>query len=114
MWDKAGVQEESQAWNEPLTVIPGVSPRDGALDLSGTGYLLSAMTNSDGGYLVRLYNAAGDASPKNVKIAIPAKKVEEVNLLGEKTGNPKVSKDDNGIIMEVSIPRFGIKTFKID
>ena len=114
MWDKAGVQEESQAWNEPLTVIPGVSPRDGALDLSGTGYLLSAMTNSDGGYLVRLYNASGDASPKNVKIAIPAKKVEEVNLLGEKTGNPKVSKDDNGIIMEVSIPRFGIKTFKID
>ena len=114
MWDKAGVQEESQAWNEPLSVIPGVKPREAALDLAGTGYLLSTVTNSNGGYLVRLYNADGDASARNIKLAIPAKNVEEVNLLGEKIGSPKVSKGDNGIIMEVSIPRFGIKTFKID
>ena len=52
--------------------------------------------------------------PRRIKLAVPAKNVEEVNLLGERIGTPKVSKDENGIIMEVEIPRFGIKTFKIN
>ena len=114
MWDEAGVQKESQAWNEPLSVVLGADARGATLDLAGTGYLLSSMTNSDGGYLVRLYNADGDASPRSIKLAVPARNVEEVNLLGERIGTPKVSKDENGIIMEVEMPRFGIKTFKIN
>ena len=112
-WDDAGIQEESQSWNEPLAVIPGAAPRQETLDLSGTGYILSSMTNSGDGYLLRLYNADGDSSPRKIRLGIPAESAEEVNLLGEKTGVPAISKDDNGIIMEVSLPRFGIKTFKI-
>lgn len=113
-WDKDGIQEESQDWNEPLYAVSGASPKDPILDLSGTGLILSALQSSGDGYLLRVYNADGDSSPKSVRLGIPAGNITEVNLLGEETGRPSVKKDENGIIMEVTVPRFGIKTFKID
>ncbi|MBR1926684.1 MAG: alpha-mannosidase, partial [Bacteroidales bacterium] len=112
-WDNSGIQKESQAWNEPLRTIPGAYPRDGILDLDGTGFQLSALQTSEDGCLLRLYNADGDSSPRKIRLGLPAKTVSEVNLLGEETGNPSVTPDKDGIIMEVAIPRFGIKTFKI-
>ena len=113
-WDEAGIQEESQAWNEPLAAIPGAAPRTSLLDLDGTGYVVSSLVVADGGYLLRLYNAGGDAGTKKIKLAIPATSVSEVNLLGEETGHPATKRDGESVTLETSIPRFGIKTFKIN
>ena len=113
-WDEAGIQEENQSWNEPLRAIPGAGPRPGLMDLGGTGLLLSALQASEEGYLLRLYNAEGDSSPRKIRLGIPAASVREVNLLGQEIATPSFSGSQDGIIMEVSIPRFGIKTFKIN
>ena len=113
-WDEAAVQEESQAWNEPLTAVPGASSKAALLDLEGTGYVVSALCVADGGYLLRLYNASGDSSARKIKLSVPAESVTEVNLLGKETGRPSVKKDGDGVVIEASIPRFGIKTFKIN
>lgn len=113
-WDKDGIQEESQSWNEPLYAVGGVAPKGTILDLSGTGLILSAFHSAGDGYLLRLYNADGDASPKNIRLGMQGTEIAEVNLLGQEIGRPSVKNDENGIIMEVAIPRFGIKTFKIN
>ena len=113
-WDEAGIQEENQSWTEPLRAIPGAGPRSGVMDLGDTGLLLSALQSSEDGYLLRLYNAGGDSSPRKIRLGIPAASVREVNLLGQEIATPFFSGSQDGIIMEVSIPRFGIKTFKIN
>ena len=84
------------------------------LDLEGTGYVVNTLCVADGRYLLRLYNASGDASARKIKLGIPASNVTEVNLLGKETGRPSVKKDGDGVVIEASIPRFGIKTFKIN
>ena len=113
-WDEAGIQEESQAWNEPLAVVPGVSSQPGLLDLDGTGYVVSSLCAEDGGYLLRLYNASGDNGTRKIKLGIPSSDILEVNLIGEVTGHPVYKKGAEGTTLEVSIPRYGIKTFKIN
>lgn len=131
-WDEARIQEENLAWNEPVMVLP--EPAGGAesflnpvsadpahpyrspfpvLDLDGTGYLLSAMYVAGDGLVMRLYNASGDAGSKTLSLGFEAKAIGEVNLLGEPLSSCKVSTADGKTSFETSIPRFGIKTFKI-
>ena len=113
-WDQAGVQEESQAWNEPLTAVPGASSQPAVLDLEGTGYLVNTLIADDGGYLLRLYNASGDSSVKKVRLGMPVNGIKEINLVGEETGSPVFVKGNDGGTLEVSMPRFGIKTYRIN
>ena len=113
-WDADGIQEESQSWNEPLTAIPGAGSSSGLLDLGGTGLVVSALTPCESGYLLRVYNASGDDSPQSVRLGFTVSDIREVNLLGEETGRPAFKKEGEGSVLEISMPRFAFKTFKIN
>ena len=112
-WDEALIQEECQAWNEPLIVLPGAAAVESLLDLSGTGYAVSALTAGPDGYLLRLYNASGDDSARSLRLSLPAVEITEVDLLGAETARPAWSQNGDAVLLETSIPRFGIKTFRI-
>ena len=107
-WDEARIQEENLSWNEPLTALPGDHPAASLLDLTGTGYLLSAMTATPEGFLFRLYNASGDDSARTLRLGCRAGSIQEVDLQGQNIGE-EFSPDT----FTVSVPRHGIKTFKV-
>ena len=90
-WDEAGVDRASRAWNEPLVsrVMEGECEPDYSLiDLGDSGLELSGVRRTDDGIEVRLYNAAGDATPQTIVLA----------------GKP----------LQVSLPRHGLTTLKIN
>ncbi|MBQ3723302.1 MAG: alpha-mannosidase [Bacteroidales bacterium] len=112
-WDEARIQEENLSWNEPLSVLPGETAIGSFLDLAGSGYLVSALYVTADGCFLRLYNASGDESEQHLKLGVRARSMEEVNLLGQRTGLPDVSEEADGTFFSISIPRLGFKTLKI-
>lgn len=113
-WDEAHIQECNLAWNEAFTVLPGRYEAQSLLDLSGTGYLLSALQALPEGYLLRIYNASGDASPKSLQLQLAASSVREVDLRGEPVGQPDILTTEGCTRWETAIPTFGFKTFIIN
>lgn len=116
-WDETGLQEESLRWNEPLLGhLAERLPSDEAswLDLTGSGYELSAAyPDGEGALIVRLYNASGDAAPHTVQLGFRAATVEEVDLRGERTDTPELRHHDDRTDLELTIPRFGLKTLRL-
>lgn len=113
-WDEACIQEQNLSWNEPFTVLPGRYEKQSLLDLSGTGYLLSALQSTPGGYLLRIYNASGDDTAKTLQLQLKAASVRETNLRGETTGRPILRTEAGCTSWETALPRFGFKTFIIE
>lgn len=113
-WDEARIQEENLSWNEPLTVLAGDHPALSLLDLEGTGYLVSALTSTPEGYLLRLYNASGDASARTLRLSLPVSRICEVDLRGEEIAPLSPARDSEGTRIEVSLPRHAFKTLKIN
>ena len=107
-WDEARIQEENLSWNEPLTILPGDHPATSLLDLTGTGYLVSAMNAIPGGFLLRLYNASGDDSARTLRLGCRVAGIREVDLQGKEIGDEIPAN-----AFTVSMPRHGFKTFKI-
>ena len=112
-WDEARIQECNLAWNEAFTILPGLYEAQSLLDLSGTGYLLSALSATSDGLLLRLYNASGDASPKTLQLHLAASSVREVDLRGASAGQPGIRTEAGSTRWETAIPRFGFKSFII-
>lgn len=109
-WDKAGVQECSAEWNEtPMAFTCAAKSAHGKslIDVEGTGYAISSFNRTDGGYVLRLYNADGDEAERTVRLGFPVKEIIEVNLLGEKTADVSY---DGGSFM-VKSPRFSVRTY---
>ena len=80
----------------------------------GSGYQLSsAAIDNDGNLVVRLFNASGDALGKTVTLGIAAKSVEETDLLGRTLTAVDAMTASGATTFTVSMPRFGIKTFRI-
>lgn len=112
-WDTANIHNESLQWNEPLVTsfMETAKPENTSLiNVDGTGYEIVSSYLSDDGIILRIFNASGNDSPQDIKIGIPATKVEEVDLNGNVIGNIHI---ENGIKMRMAMPRFGIKTLKL-
>ncbi len=120
-WDKAGIPTESAAWNEPLLVglmgtpVPEKASRGSILDLTGTGWEITSMTVEGKSLLLRLFNAEGDAIPKQLALNGHADSIELVTLAGTLDSHLSGKPFTNGrTIIPLSIPRFGFRTLKID
>jgi len=118
-WDKSEIWTESTYWNEPLlaTIMktePVASDISRSLiDVTGTGLEISSVTYEGEDLLVRLFNAEGDNGIKILSFDGRAEKVEMVELNGQKTDDVKMQKaKDDRTTIEISIPRFGIRTLK--
>ena len=114
-WDKAGIAAESNRWNEPLiySLLHDVELNDKSLiDMENTGYELTAAKMDGNDIIVRLFNAEGDKTPQKVTFNFPFSSIDEVDLNGDViVGNIAGTSANNSI--SVSMPRFGIKTYKI-
>lgn len=115
-WDKAGIHTESTRWNEPLiaTFLPDADQESVSfVDVSGTGYEITAAYLCDDGFILRLFNAEGDGSPHKIAFRMPVSAVSEVDLDGNNLSECNVGKTKRGAEIKVSMPRFGLKTLLI-
>ncbi len=114
-WDSAGLQERNCEWNEPL--VSRVSGHDSLkseslIDLEGTGYVVSAFYQTEGGYVLRVYNADGDESRQRIRLHFPVGEVSEVDLRGNAISTVAAA-DGRETVIPVSAPRFSVRTYML-
>jgi alpha-mannosidase len=114
-WDAAGVPASAASWQEPVlgALSGGGRARQSLIDPGSSGWEIPAMFERDGALLVRLFNASGDDTPRQLGIDFEAAKIELVELDGrviEKL-NPKIAANGNRSV-QLQIPRFGIRTLR--
>lgn len=109
-WDKAGVQQLSENWQEPVIVTRGRA-KGGIKSLLSSPFRLSAMTvNADGTVNVRLFNADNDETPQTITFNVNVKKAILTNLNGKPLKILKLHHQQ----ITLRIPRFGIRNIIIE
>lgn len=114
-WDSAGVYEKNQEWNEPLMCF--VTADDSTnehsfIDADGTGYAVSAFCQTEGGFMLRLYNADGDDNVKTIRLGFPVSEIVETDLIGNAVSRVELNeKSGSSGSFSVSAPRFSIRTY---
>jgi alpha-mannosidase len=118
-WDKSKIWTEGSNWNEPLlATMMDSAPmlndiKKSLIDVTGTGLEISSVTYEGKDLLVRLFNAEGDNGSKKISFDLKADRVEMVELNGNIVKDLKTdSRKDAGTTVNVSMPRFGIRTLK--
>ena len=115
-WDSAGIEAERGIWSEPLVCALTEKPEATSvsyMDLSGTGYEISAAYMTDAGAEIRLYNASGDDTPAEITFGFPVKEVMEVDLMDNKVSDCRLEDREGRKVMKASMPRFGFRTYRI-
>lgn len=114
-WDSAGVYERNQEWNEPLMcfVTGDDSTKEHTfIDAEGTGYAVSAFYQTEGGFMLRLYNADGDDNVKTIRLGFPVSEIVETDLLGNAVSRVGLNEKSGSTgSFSVSAPRFSIRTY---
>lgn len=117
LWDKAGICNESICWNEPLYVAVyrnAELENRSWLDLSESGYELSAAYLTDAGLVMRLFNSSGTDGMCTVRLGFGAAQVKEIDLNGNVICSSEFRRNEGGTEVDVQMPRFGIKTLLIN
>lgn len=115
-WDAAQIARTSNCWNEPLITSYHTKAKPESrsyMQVGDSGYEISAVKTEGNNIIVRLFNAEGNDRPQDVTFNFPVKDVEEVDLKGNTLELKKIKTLSGKNIMDVSIPRFGLKTFRI-
>lgn len=115
-WDEASIATASDSWNEPLLYSchsSGKVDSKSFIDLHNTGYQISSAQFQDGRIILRLFNAEGDDKKHKIIFHIPLSGVEEVDLNGGRIRKKKIKMRAGASEMDISMPRFGIKTFML-
>lgn len=118
-WDQAGIWSENDGWNAPLmaTVIAANPAADTStrslLDVSHTGWEISAAFLRGHDLYVRVFNAEGDAQAHQLAFDGVAERVQLVELNGRviQDLSPLPGKAGESLV-SLSLPRFGIRTIK--
>ena len=115
-WDKAGVPAVSATWQEPAL---GAASRDGGrrrrslIEPHGPGWAVPAMFERGDALYVRLFNAGGDDTPRDLGIGFVAGKIELVELDGRVIEELKALVDEKGRrTFRLSVLRSGIRTLR--
>lgn len=115
-WDAAGIQTESQRWNEPLvcTVLPqNVRGNASLIDIAGSGYQITTAYPENDDIVVRLYNADGNDTSQTIRLGMPIAKAEVVDLNGKTIAACDVRTQGGKSEIDVAMPRFGLKTLRL-
>jgi alpha-mannosidase len=115
-WDASGIHNENLRWNEPLicSFLQHTAPENASLiNVEGTGYEISAAYLNDDDIIVRIFNADGGDSAQVIKFGMPLSKAEEIDLNGNTIASIHTIKTEAGTELELKMPRFGLKTFKL-
>ncbi len=115
-WDKAGISNLSNQWNEPLiTVISSDSAgqRSRSWLTMPEGWELSALQMDGENILLRIFNGAGTEGKAQIMIDGTIKEATLVELNGEVIRNAPVTQRGGKTLIELSLPRFGIRTLRL-
>lgn len=114
-WDKAGIWTEGTKWSEPLVVVEAAKGGGRSLLQVTRGVEVSSLTMSGGTLQVRLFNAEGASGVKRLDMGFNARAVKIVELDGREVKELPVHRDKGGRCwVELSIPRYGIRTLKFE
>jgi alpha-mannosidase len=112
-WDESGIGTKSNAWNEKLLVSfhenIGMQERS-FLQFDRKGYELTAFKLEGEDYVLRIFNQESDEQALHIRFGFPVAICEEIALSGEIQRIDSLNMDNN---LAVTLPRFGIKTFRI-
>lgn len=114
-WDQAGIWAEGTKWNEPLIVrmSGGVEGGRSLLQPEQVGLEISSVRMEGNDLLVRLFNAEAPGSWQKLYLGFAAERAEEVGLDGRVIREVPIRKEKSGQpFVELSIPRFGIRTLR--
>ena len=115
-WDKAGISNLSNQWNEPLIAVVS-SDKAGRRSRSWLtmpeGWELSALQKDGEDILLRIFNGAGTEGKGQLTIDGLIKQAALVELNGEVIRNATVTQQEGKSLIELSLPRFGIRTLKL-
>jgi alpha-mannosidase len=115
-WDAAGVSTAAASWQEPVVAVLSRGARGSVrslIDPGRSGWEVPAMFERDGTLHVRLFNASGDGSARDLGIGFGAGKIELVELDGRLLEELQPAIDDAGRrTVRLRIPRFGIRTLR--
>jgi alpha-mannosidase len=115
-WDQAGIWAEGTKWNEPLVArVVGVEKAGGRSLLQPVrqGMEISSVRMEGNDLLVRLFNAEAPGSWQKIYLGFAAERAEEVGLDGRLIRAVPIRKEKSGRrYVELSIPRFGIRTLR--
>jgi alpha-mannosidase len=115
-WDRAGIQQQSNNWNEPLVAIttamrPNLSGK--SLVKVPAGYEVSAVNFDGNDMLVRVFNTGANVKSK-VIFSCSADKVVSSELDGgARQTLPSTKLKDGGVSISIAMPKFGIRTIRL-
>lgn len=111
-WEKGNIAYHNERWKEPVLLHECNDQeytQKSFLDLTSTGYVLSAANVAENGLTIRLYNQSGDNSRQIIKLPGTGLKAEETDLNGKLLRPLYLS----GNSLSYSMPRFGIRTLNL-
>ncbi|RYG00759.1 MAG: hypothetical protein EOO02_14220, partial [Chitinophagaceae bacterium] len=112
LWHEAGIQREASFFNEPLLVRPGTvneTFRGKVVDLDSTDFELTSMQRAGDTTIIRIYNSEGDERLNTIILNEHFTSLQFVELDGRANEPQKIS----GGRIEISLPRFGIRTIRL-
>jgi len=102
-----------------MTKVSGTKPAAGdnyrsMVNVSGSGFDITAMKADGNDMSIRVFNAEGDDAVHKITFDGSVSKAELVELDGRKKQGLDIQKDAAGkATVTVSMPRFGIRTIKL-
>ena len=118
LWDQAGVHTKSISWNEPLFVSLSTfkpdKPSYSLLEVQTKGVELTSVTRDQGHLYFRLFNAEADSENIVVNLHSMSGKIQVVDLNNNLIKELIPDKiNDQASRFSLSIPRFGVRTIRL-
>jgi alpha-mannosidase len=116
-WEQARVEQYAEAWQEPLIakVFDGLPLRNRSLLQTDCPHLeITTASASDGAFTFRLYNASRNASSAMLRLGLKGSSLAEEDLQGRELRRIPINQAEDGTVCaEVSLPPFGIRTYRL-
>lgn len=115
-WDEGHISTEAANWNEPLIASSTSEEKEtkkSLVDVTGTGLQVTTVLVDGNDLLVRLFNAEGDDKNKKIIIGGNAEAANLVELNGTVKETLKIQKSKSNTVLNVAMPRFGIRTIRL-
>jgi alpha-mannosidase len=113
-WDKAGLNEETIKWNEPVVTLM-VNDQQNAKSFTkslDSGLAISALYYKGDDLYVRIVNSGADKKTHHIVFNCQADQVEFVEL-NDKIISSFQPKETGKVSFDLDLPRFGFKTIKL-
>jgi alpha-mannosidase len=114
-WDKAGISQEAQNWNEPAlaTLTNTKKPSKSILVAAPKTYQYPSTEVDGKDLIIRIFNAEGDEKPQKITLGGKATSAALVELNGTVREELTLQTQNGNTVLNIAMPRFGIRTIRL-